>query len=70
MSNPERDLGSREKRLAEMVPRLSEALKQSALLLDRVADLVAVLAPNTGPPVGLRAIVRELDRLTLEADRI
>ena len=70
MSNPERDLGSREKRLAEMVPRLSEALKEAALLLDLTAELVERVAKKNGGAVGIRAFVRELDRLILEADRI
>jgi len=69
MSNPKRNLGSREKRLAEMVPRLSEALKRASLALESTAGMCDTLG-ETEAAATTRLAIRQFDLLTLEADRI
>jgi len=69
MSNPERDIGLREKRLAAIAPRLSEALKCSSSMLVIASDMCDVLKKE-GSAKAIRAAIHEFDLLTLEADRI
>ena len=69
MIDPTNTLGTREKRLAAMVPRLSEALKRASKALEAAATLGYALGQHREADDVLQAVA-EFDRLTLEADRI
>jgi hypothetical protein len=66
--DPTNELGTREKRLAALVPQLLEANKQAALQLAEYEDLLRYFKDSDGAG-SIAYLVTQLDELSLAVDR-